>query len=74
MPGLPTGLAPAAAAQRFRAGLVNGESDEGGREEFCEFSPSRCFNSATSACNVATSACNAAITDAWLATKAVSSS
>lgn len=47
--------------------MVNGESDDGGLEEFCEFCPSWRFNSATSACN-------AAISVAWLATRAVSSS
>jgi len=27
--------------------LVNGESDDGGFDEFCEFCPSRAINSAT---------------------------
>jgi hypothetical protein len=47
--------------------LTNGESDEGGFEEFCEFCPSWRFSSATPARNPA-------IVAAWLATRAASSS
>jgi hypothetical protein len=48
----------------FGDGFTNGESDDGGFDEFRLFKPSRRFNSAFSACNAATSACNRSITAA----------
>jgi len=53
MPGCPPGLRPLRRRNERGAGLVNGESDDGGLEEFCEFWPSWRFNSATSARNAA---------------------
>ena len=46
---LPARLAAALATNDFGAGLVNGESVDGGFDEFCEFCPSCRLNSAISA-------------------------
>ncbi|GLZ43635.1 hypothetical protein Acsp05_72590 [Actinokineospora sp. NBRC 105648] len=44
----PPGLRPPSPRNDFGPGLTNGESDDGGFEEFDEFCPNRRFNSATS--------------------------
>ena len=49
MPRLPPGLRPLLRRNDFGAGLVNGESVDGGFDEFCEFCPSCRLNSAISA-------------------------
>jgi hypothetical protein len=67
MPGCPLGLRPLRRHNDSGADLMNGESDDGDRNEFCEFCLSRRFNPATSARN-------AAISSAWLATSAASPS
>jgi hypothetical protein len=54
--------------------LVNGESDDGGFDEFVEFMPNRRFNSAFSASSAATRARSSAITRACSITRAASSS
>jgi len=46
-PGCPPGLRPLPRRNDLGAGVVNGESDDGGFDEFCEFCPSRAINSAT---------------------------
>ena len=52
-PGCPPGLRPLLRRSDFGAGLVNGESDDGGFDEFGEFCPNCRFNSATSASSCA---------------------
>ena len=48
-PGCPPGLRPLLRRSDFGAGLVNGESDDGGFDEFRLFWPNCRLNSATSA-------------------------
>jgi hypothetical protein len=60
MPGPSTGLRPLARRNDFGAGLLNGESDDGGFDEFREFCPNRAVNSAICASSCAIrSACAA---------------
>jgi hypothetical protein len=49
-------LRPLLRRNDFGAGLVNGESVDGGLEEFCEFIPSRRLNSTFSASSMASRA------------------
>jgi energy-coupling factor transporter ATP-binding protein EcfA2 len=46
-PGCPPGLRPLLPRSDLAAGFANGESDDGGLDEFCELCPSRALNSAT---------------------------
>ena len=55
-PGWPPGLRPLLRRNDFGAGLVNGESVDGGFDEFCEFCPSCRFSSAFSSRRAAISA------------------
>lgn len=66
-PGCPPGLRPLLRRNDFGTGLTNGESDDGGFDEFRLFCPNCRFNSATSARS-------AAICSACTATRAASSS
>ena len=55
-PGWPPGRRPLRRRNDFGADLVNGESDDGGLDEFCEFIPSCRLNSASSDRNCSTTA------------------
>ena len=55
-PGWPPGRRPLRRRNDFADGLVNGESDDGGLDEFCEFMLSCRFNSASSDRNCSTTA------------------
>ena len=74
MPRLPTRLAAALRRSDFGAGLVNGESDDGGFDELVEFMPNRRFSSAFSASSAATRSRSSSITRACSRTRAASSS
>ena len=74
MPGLPTRRPTALRRSEFGAGLVNGESDDGGLDELVESMPNRRFSSAFSASSAATRARSSSITRACSATRAASSS
>ena len=74
MPGLTAGFRPLLRRSDFGAGLVNGESDDGGLDELVEFMPNRRFSSAFSDSSAATRARSSAITRACSATRAASSS
>jgi hypothetical protein len=74
MARLPARLASALTRNDFGAGLVNGESDDGGFEELVESIPNRRFNSAFSARRSANSTRSSSITRACCTTKAASSS
>jgi hypothetical protein len=67
-------LRPLRRRSDFGVGLVNGESDDGGFDEFVEFIPNRRFNSAFSASNAATRPRSSPTTRACSATRAASSS
>ncbi|SHL54816.1 hypothetical protein SAMN05443637_1441 [Pseudonocardia thermophila] len=60
-PGCPPGCRPLRRRNERGADLANGESDDGGFEEFREFCPNRRVNSAFSARNAVTSARNCSI-------------
>jgi hypothetical protein len=72
-PGCPPGVFPLLRRSDLGAGLANGESDDGGLDEFRLFCPSYRFNSAFSARTSAISACNRSISSACCTTRAASS-
>ena len=73
-PGCPPGRRPDLLRRDFGAGLANGESDDGGREEFFEFCFSCAVSSATTASSLATRAVRSALSTSKAALRAASSS